>query len=130
MNDARLGIVRLPLPDGREVALQLTHAALDARGHAWIIEQFRILQKGQAGEATALAGLLAVMSGGAISEQDVQTAPPAAYPLNPCTSACWDAWQLAQHGPSGRPAEEGAANPQSRRPTPLRRLFGRLFGRG
>lgn len=125
MNDARLGIVRLPLSDGREVALQLTHAALDARGHSWIIEQFKTLQKGQPGEAAALAGLLSVMSSGAISEDDVRTAPQASYPLSVCTAACWDAWQLAQYGPSGRPAEEGTANPRKRPLTRLRNLFGR-----
>ena len=130
MNDARLGIVRLDLPDGRAVALQLTHAALDAKGHAWVIEQFKVLQKGQPGEASALAGLLSVLSSGAISEEDVRSAPPAVYPLNPCTAACWEAWQQGQHGPSGRPAEEGTANPRSRRPTLWKRLFGRLLGRG
>lgn len=129
MNDARLGIVRLPLPDGRDVALQLTHAALDARGHGWIIERLEFLQAGKAGSRTALAELLEVFSSGALSKADVEGVDVAAYPIGICTKALWEAWQLAYWGPSGRPAEEGTANPRNRRPTLWRRLFGRLFGR-
>ena len=43
--DERLGIVRLPLPDGRAVPLQLTYAALDAKGHDWLLDQFKAMQK-------------------------------------------------------------------------------------
>jgi len=125
MNDARLGIVRLPLPDGREVALQLTFAALDAKGHDWLLEQFKVLQKGRAGASSALGELLEVLSDGAITKADVLAAPAAAFPLSPSMKSCWDAWELAQYGPAGRSAEAGPANPRQSRPTLLRRLFGR-----
>lgn len=125
MNDARLGIVRLPLPDGRQVALQLTFAALDAKGHDWLLDRFKVLQKGRAGASTALGDVLEVLTAGAITQADVLAAPVAAFPLSPCMKACWDAWELAQYGPSGRSAEAGPANPQKSRPTLLKRLFGR-----
>ena len=125
MNDARLGIVRLPLPDGREVALQLTFAALDAKGHDWLLDQFKALQKGRAGASSALGELLEVLSGGAVTKADVMAAPVAVFPLSVCMRSCWDAWELAQYGPAGRSAEAGPANPQPPRPTLWRRLFGR-----
>lgn len=125
MNDARLGIVRLPLPDGRQVALQLTFAALDANGHDWLLDRFKVLQKGRAGTSSALGDLLEVLTAGAITKADVIVAPVAAFPLSPCMKACWDAWELAQYGPAGRSAEAGPANPPTRRPTLWRRLFGR-----
>lgn len=130
MQDARLGIVRLPLPDGREVALQVTFSALDAHGHDWMIEQFKTLQKGKAGVSTALGDLIEVLSAGAITKAEILAAPMAAYPLHPCLRACWDAWELAQYGPTGRSAEAGPENPQNRRPTPWSRLFGRRSARG
>ena len=125
MNDARLGIVRLPLPDGREVALQLTFQALDAKGHDWLLEQFKALQKGRAGASSALGELLEVLSAEAITKADVMAAPVAAFPLSICMRSCWDAWDLAQYGPAGRSAEAGPANPQPHRRTLWRRLFGR-----
>ena len=124
MNDARLGIVRLPLPDGREVALQVTFTAMDAYGHDWLIDQFKTLQKGKAGVSSALGDLLEVLSSGAVTKAEVLAAPVATYPLNVCLRACWDAWELAQYGPAGRSAEAGPANLQSRRPTLWSRLFG------
>lgn len=125
MNDARLGIVRLSLPDERQVALQLTFAALDVKGHDWLLDRFKVLQKGRAGASSALGDLLEVLTAGAITRADVIAAPVAVFPLSPCMKACWDAWELAQYGPAGRSAEAGPANPQTRRPTLLRRLFGR-----
>lgn len=125
MNDARLGIVRLPLPDGRQVALQLTFAALDAKGHDWLLEQFKVLQKGRAGASSALGDLLEVMTAGAITKTDVLASPVAAFPISTCMKACWDAWELAQYGPAGRSAEAGPGNPQKPQPTLWRRLFGR-----
>jgi len=131
MNDARFGIVRLDLPDGRSVALQLTYAALDARGHQWMLDSFRAVQKGKPGSASALADLLEVLSGGAITAAEVNAAPAAAYPLGHAMKACWSAWEIAQYGPQGRPAEDGAENPpQSRRRTRWSTLFGRQRGRG
>lgn len=47
--DNRLGIVRLPLSDGRAIPLQLTYAALDAKGHDWLLDQFKAMQKGKPG---------------------------------------------------------------------------------
>ncbi len=124
--DERLGIVRLPLPDGRTVALQLTYAALDAKGHDWLLEQFKAMQKGRSGGSTALAEVLEVMSGGEIKAADVLAAPMAAYPLAHSLKACWQAWELAQYGPHGRSVEADTANPRkSARPTWLRRIFGR-----
>lgn len=126
MNDARLGIVRLPLPDGREVALCLTFTALDALGHDGLLERFKLLQKGRAGAQTAMAELLEVMSAGAVSKTDVMEAPVAAFPLTPCMRALWAAWELAQYGPSGRSAEAGPENPlRSRRRTLWSMLSGR-----
>lgn len=125
MNDARLGIVRLPLPDGREVALQLSFKALDSIGHIGVLERFKVLQKGRAGSQTAMAELLEVMSGGAITQADVSDAPVASYPTGVCLSALWAAWELAQYGPSGRPAADGDANPPMRRPIRWSTLFGR-----
>lgn len=125
MNDARLGIVRLPLPDGRLIPLQLTYAALDARGHDWVLEQFRLAQKGKAGSSSAIAELLEMLSGGELQASVVMAAPAAEYPLSPTLKALWATWELGQHGPAGRPAEEGPANPpKSVRQTWWRRVFG------
>lgn len=126
MSDERLGIVRLALPDGRTVALQVTYEALDAIGYAGVIDLLKVVQKGRAGSQAAMAELLAVMSAGAISVDDVRSSPVAAFPTSVCLQALWDCWSLAQYGPDGRPAEDGAENPpKSRRPTLLSRLFGR-----
>ena len=125
MNDSRLGIVRLPLPDGREVALQLTFAALDAKGHDWLLEQFKLLQKGRAGAQSAMGDLLEVMSAGAVTKADIMAAPVAAFPLSPCMKALWDCWELAQYGPAGRSAEAGPENPPRRRRTLWSMLSGR-----
>lgn len=112
MNDARHGIVRLNLPDGQMVPLTLTYAALDRRGHAWMLEQFRVVQKGKAGAQLALAELLEVLSDGALTAETVMASPVHAYPLGQCLKQAFAAWELAQYGPAGRPAEEGPANPQ------------------
>lgn len=125
MNDARLGIVRLPLPDGREVALQLTYRALDARGHEWVLERLRAMQKGKAGAQQALAEALDLMSNGQVTAAEVMDAPVHVYPLGHCLKAVLEAWEVAQYGPSGRPASEAPENPRKRQPTLLKRLFGR-----
>ena len=101
------------------------HHALDAKGHDWLLDRFKVLQKGRAGASSALGDLLEVLTAGAITKADVIAAPVAVFPLSPCMKACWDAWELAQYGPAGRSAEAGPANPQTRRPTRWRRLFGR-----
>jgi len=129
--DERLGIVRLPLPDGRSVPLQLTYAALDAKGHDWLLEQFKAMQKGKPGASLAMAEALEIMSAGQLKAADVMAAPMAEYPMAECLRSCWRAWELAQHGPSGRPAADGPENPRlSPRKTWWGRIFGRLSGRG
>lgn len=128
--DERLGIVRLPLPDGREVALCLTYERLDTRGHAWVIEKLEALQKGKAGSAKALAELLELFSQDTVSVDDVVSGVPGAYPIGPCTVAIWSAWELAYHGPGGRPEKVDTSVPRKRRPTLWSRRFGRRSERG
>lgn len=124
MNDARLGIVLLPLPEGREVALSLTFERLDAVGPVGIGELLTRVSKGKAGSAQARAELLEAFSDGAISVADFR-ANPSAYPVIATTKAIWQAWSIAQYGPDGRSGDEATANPQKRRPTLLDRLFRR-----
>ncbi|GAA0766138.1 hypothetical protein [Brevundimonas olei] len=129
--DERLGIVRLPLPDGRAIPLQLTYAALDAKGHDWLLDQFKAMQKGKPGASLAMAEVLEIMSAGKLKAADVMAAPMAEYPMAECLRSCWRAWELAQHGPSGRPAADGSENPRlSPRKTWWGRIFGRLSGPG
>lgn len=129
--DERLGIVRLPLPDGRAIPLQLTYAALDAKGHDWLLDQFKAMQKGKPGASLAMAEALEIMSGGQLKAADVMAAPMAEYPMAECLRSCWRAWELAQHGPSGGPAADGSENPRlSPRKTWWGRIFGRLSGPG
>lgn len=125
-SDLRLGIVRLSLPDGRSIPLQLTYAALDTKGHDWLLDQFKAIQKGRSGSSTAVAELLEVLSDGVLKSQDILSAPAAVYPVSSTLKALWSAWELGQYGPDGRPAEDGAANPPlSRQPTLWARLWRR-----
>lgn len=121
--DVRQGIVRLPLPDGREIALQFTYARIDAKGHVWVADQFKAMAKGGKGSSAAIAGLLEVASGGEVSADAVVAAPMAEYPLQTVANALWSAWGLAKLGPSGEVADDGEA-PLSRRRTLWKRLFG------
>lgn len=125
MRDARDGIVRLTLPDGRAVPLCLTYAALDKFGHQWVIDQLKVVQKGKAGAQQALAELLELLTGGEVVADDVMIAPVQAYPLGHCLKAVIESWELAQYGPDGRSGDDAPENPPSRRPT----LWGRLTGR-
>lgn len=125
MNDAREGIVRLELPDGRTLPLSVTYERLDQHGHGWVIERLELLQKAKAGANRAVADLLDLFSAGALSADDIMASPVTDYPLGPCTRAIWSAWELAFHGPAGRPGTDAAPDPQKRRPTPWKRLFGR-----
>lgn len=125
-SDERLGIVLLPLPDGREVALQLTYAALDAHGHDWLLEQFKAIQGGKTGAIRAMAEVLELLSAKAILADEVMAAPAAAYPMTECLRCAWKAWELAQFGPQGRPAVDGVGNP---RPSPRPTWWGRIFRR-
>lgn len=125
-SDDRLGIARLSLPDGREVPLQLTYAAMDVHGHDWILEQIRVMQRGKAGSAKAVADALEVLTGGELTADIIMASPVASYPLAPSIKAIWSAWELAQHGPPGRSVEADAPDPQKRaRPTWLRRIIGK-----
>jgi hypothetical protein len=124
MNDARQGVVRLDLPDGRSLPLSVTYQRLDMLGHGWVIEKLEVLQKGKAGANQALADLIGLFTNGAVTSEEVMESEATVYPLGPCTRSIWAAWELAFHGPAGRPATEGPANPQMRRPTLLKRLFG------
>lgn len=125
MSDEREGIVRLVLPGGRSIRLQLTFAVLDARGHGWFFDQFKAMQGGRTSSAEARADLLEALSGGAVTADDVRSAPVAEYPLALTMKAIWSAWELAQYGPGGRSGDEAPANPPKARPT----LWGRIFGR-
>lgn len=125
MNDARQGIVRLDLPDGRSLPLSVTYQRLDLHGHGWVIERLEVLQKAKAGANQAVADLLQLFTMGAISADEVMAAPVTDYPLGPCTRAIWSAWELAFHGPNGKPEKEPTSDPRKRRPTLWSRLFGR-----
>ncbi|WP_312126328.1 hypothetical protein [Brevundimonas sp.] len=125
-SDERLGIVRLSLPDGRAVPLQLTYAALDAKGHDWLLDQFKAMQKGKAGAQRAMADTLEVLTHGELVADEVMSAPVAEYPLASVLKGCWQAWELAQYGPQGRPAADGSENPQK---APRKTLWGRIFKR-
>ncbi len=125
MNDARKGIVWLDLPDGRRLPLTVTYERLDQHGHGWVIERLEVLQRAKAGANRAGAELLALFSSGAVTAEAIMASPVTDYPLGPCTRAIWAAWELAFHGPAGRPDKEPSPDPQKRRPTLLKRLFGR-----
>lgn len=125
-SDERLGIVRLSLPDGRVVPLQLTYAALDAKGHDWLLDQFKAMQKGKVGAMRSMADALELLSDGALVADDIMAAPTAEYPLADNLKACWRTWELGQNGPKGRPAVEGAENP---RPAPRKTWWARIIKR-
>lgn len=125
MNDAREGIVRLTLPDGRTIPLQLTYQRMDVRGHGWVLEALDQVRRAKSGSSQAVADLLEVLTGGAVSAAEVMAAPAAAFPLGLCTPAIWKAWELAYHGPEGRQEATTPADPKKRRPT----LWGWLTGR-
>lgn len=105
-SDDRLGIVRLPLPDGREVVLQWTYAALDRIGHVWVSERFVIAAKGREGSLVAVAELLEAATNGGVKAEDVIKGGLAAYPLVPCSEALWRSWELAKFGPKGEVADD------------------------
>lgn len=125
MSDAREGIVRLELPDGRSVALQLTYDRIDVRGHGWLLEQLDRVQRAKGGSARAIADLLEILTGGVLRADEIMAAPVSVYPIGVCTPAIWKAWEIGYYGPAGRPGTEAAENPPKRRPT----LWGRLIGR-
>ena len=125
MNDAREGIVRLELPDGRSLALQLTYGRIDLKGHGWILERLEQVQRARGGSSRAVAELLETFTAGAVLADEIMAASAAAYPFGLCMPAIWKAWELAYYGPDGKPGSAATENPQKRRPTLLGRLTGR-----
>lgn len=112
MKDEREGIVRLDLPDGRSIPLCLTYRALDARGHGWMLDQFKMVQSSKAGAEKAMADLLEVLSDGGVTSAEIMSSPVHAFPLGHCLKSALKAWEIAQYGPAGRSADEALANPQ------------------
>ena len=123
--DRHLGIVRLSLPDGRSLPLQLTFAVLDTHGHDWFLERFKQMQRGHGASATARAELLEAMAYGSVTAADVKAAPVALYPMASTMKALWDAWELAQYGPDGREAAPATEGPRKRPPTWWARISGK-----
>lgn len=124
MNDARLGIVRLSLPDGREVALRFTWSRIDAVGRDWIVDRFQSVIGGKAGCQAALVELLVLASGGALTASDLLSEDIQPIPFEDGFKALEEAWLLARFGPS-RKADGQPANPQMSRTTWWRRFFPR-----
>lgn len=122
MNDARLGIARLPLPDGREVALRFTWSRIDAVGRDWIVERFQSIINGKPGCQAALVELLVLASGGVLSATDMLSEDIEPIPFEDGFHALEDAWLLARFGPS-RKADGQPANPPKSRPIWWKRFF-------
>lgn len=125
MSDIREGVVRLSLPDGRSLALQLTYERIDAKGHGWVLERLDQAQRAKAGSSRAVSELLELLTGGAVLADEVMASSAAKYPLGRCMPAIWAAWELAYYGSDGKPEPAASENPQKRRPTLLRWLIGR-----
>lgn len=121
--DERLGIVRLPLPDGRMVPLRFTWPRIDAMGRSWIVESFAKMVKGEPGCQAAMADMLVLVSGGEIQPSDVLSNDQPVVGFEPAFKALEDAWLVARFGPTRRPAEDGSENPRKTRPTWLKRFF-------
>ena len=124
MNDARLGIVRLPLPDGRQVAIRFTWARIDAVGRDWIVERFQDVINGKPGCQAALVELLVLASGGELSASDMLSDEKEPLPFEEAYRALEDAWLLARFGPT-RKASGQPENPRTNRLTWWRRFFQR-----
>uniref|UniRef100_UPI00289FF983 hypothetical protein n=1 Tax=Brevundimonas nasdae TaxID=172043 RepID=UPI00289FF983 len=73
ISDVRLGVARLPLQDGREVALQFTWSRIDAVGRDWIVERMQAAVAGKAGCQTALSELLVLASGGVLKAEELMS---------------------------------------------------------
>lgn len=124
MNDSRLGIVRLPLPDGREVALRFTWARIDAVGREWIVQRFQDAIDGKAGCQGALVELLVLASGGELTAAAMLSDDEEPVPFEEAYRALEDAWLLARFGPT-RKAPGQPENPRKSRLTWWRRFFRR-----
>lgn len=122
--DARLGIVRLSLPDGRAVPLRFSWDRIDAVGRAWIVERFEAVIAGGEGCQQALAELLVLASGDEVKAAEMFDTSASPMPFELVSAALLEAWHLARFGPNGK-ADGQPTNPQKSRPTWLRRLFAR-----
>ena len=122
MNDSRLGISRLPLHDGREVALRFTWSRIDAVGRDWIVERFQSVISGKPGCQAALVELLVLASGGVLTASDMLSEDIEPIPFEEGFKALEEAWLLARFGPS-RKADGQPANPPKSRRTWWRRFF-------
>lgn len=71
--DDRLGIARLQLHDGREVAIRFTWSRIDAVGRDWIVERMQAVVAGKAGCQGALTELLVLASGGVLRAEDLMS---------------------------------------------------------
>lgn len=124
MQDERLGISRLSMPDGREVALQFTWARIDAVGREWIVTQLQAVMTGKPGCQAAMTELLVLASGGEIKASEVLTEDAPVVGFEEAYKAIEDAWLLARFGPT-RKASGQPENPPKSRPIGWRRFFRR-----
>lgn len=120
--DERIGIVRLPLPDGRTVPLRFTWSRIDAVGRDWIVDAFGKMVKGEPGCQAAMADMLILASGHEIKASDLLSEDGPVVGFEAAFKALEDAWAVARFGPTRRPAEDGAENPRKSLRTWLRRF--------
>ena len=104
MNDERLGIVPLDLADGRSIPLRFTWARIDAVGRDWIVTRLQSVIEGKTGCQAALAELIVLASGGAITAADLFDEDKPVLPFEVSSEALLNAWTLARFGPSGKAA--------------------------
>lgn len=129
MNDERLGIVRLELPDGRSVALRFTWSRIDAVGRDWIVQRFQDAIGGKAGCQAALVELLVLASGGEITATSLLSEEQEPLPFEAAYKSLEEAWLLARYGPS-RKARGQPENPQKSPTTWWRRFLPLSSGQG
>lgn len=96
MNDERLGIVRLSLPDGRTVPLQFTWRAVDALGRGGVSELLEKAGSGEPGDMDAMARLIEASSSGRITRDELMDG---ALPFNDAFVPVLRAWTLAARRP-------------------------------
>jgi len=123
-SDARMGIARLLLPDGQEVALRFTWSRIDAVGRDWIVDRLQTAITGKAGCQGALAELLVLASGGLLAASDLLSDGREPVPYEAAFKAVEDAWILARFGPA-RKADGQPGNPQKSRQTWWKRIWRR-----
>ena len=127
VSDDRLGIARLPLHDGREVAIHFTWSRIDAVGRDWIVERMQAVVAGKAGCQGALTELLVLASGGILKAEELMSEDFGGLPYETAFTALEDAWTLARFGPT-RKADGQPENPRKSHPTWWKRFWQRLSG--